>query len=412
MERYPVSLATLCDPAELKITAEIPTATLGSSNLSDSTEGYTVCEKSEATIAAAAASESQVTTNLDDESLFSNSSMGSSGSHRKQPLVAISSIVLPPDTSLYMILDNYYPKGMTVGDAFIVEPPAASESSSKHPAPSRINKEVPTVITSSQPLNSPLKIPAKQTSPVTTAEKSTTITLLPRKRKKMIDPNVPIIDEKSTKSNFKLTKDIIHSTKKVSAGPEEQTKDPLKKSYGFGVAKIFSHIKVLVVEDNLVNQKIMARHLKSCHIGFSIATNGKEALEMWKLGGYHLCFMDMQLPVMSGIEVIKEIRKLETVNKVGECVTRSIDQVSKETKGIVPSTDQLNLEYFRSPIIIVALTASTGAKDKQRALAAGCNDYLTKPVQLKWLKNKLTEWGCMQSLINYDYFRGIDKHYN
>ncbi|ODQ49200.1 hypothetical protein PICMEDRAFT_70761 [Pichia membranifaciens NRRL Y-2026] len=168
-----------------------------------------------------------------------------------------------------------------------------------------------------------------------------------------------------------------------------------------GISKILSHINVLVVEDNLVNQKIMARHLKSCKVQFQIASTGKEALEMWKKGGFHLCFMDIQLPVMSGIEVTKEIRRLERLNHIGNFSGHNIDEANDYKE----SDDVLDLSLFRSPIIIVALTASTGASDQQNALAAGCNDYLTKPVQLKWLKNKLTEWGYMQALINYDYFR-------
>jgi osomolarity two-component system, response regulator SSK1 len=189
-------------------------------------------------------------------------------------------------------------------------------------------------------------------------------------------------------------------------------KQPVKKKTSTdtkdkqGISKILNHINVLVVEDNLVNQKIMARHLKSCKVQFQIASTGKEALEIWKKGGFHLCFMDIQLPVMSGIEVTKEIRRLERLNHIGSISNHSNSNLNDN---ILSEEDTLDLSLFRSPIIIVALTASTGASDQQDALAAGCNDYLTKPVQLKWLKNKLTEWGYMQALINYDFFRSEDS---
>ncbi|GMM29177.1 mitogen-activated protein kinase kinase kinase [Martiniozyma asiatica (nom. inval.)] len=174
-----------------------------------------------------------------------------------------------------------------------------------------------------------------------------------------------------------------------------------------GVSKILNHLNVLVVEDNLVNQKIMARHLKSCNVRFSIAKTGKEALEMWKEGGFHLCFMDIQLPVMSGIQVTKEIRRLERLYQIGRFAnnTRKIGENEEEENGEITEDDMLDVSLFRSPIIIVALTASSSVADQQNALAAGCNDFLTKPVQLKWLRSKLMEWGCMQALINFDYFR-------
>ena len=53
----------------------------------------------------------------------------------------------------------------------------------------------------------------------------------------------------------------------------------------------------------------------------------------------------------------------------------------------------------------MALTASNSIDDKRKALISGCNDYLTKPVNLHWLSKKITEWGCMQALIDFDSWK-------
>jgi osomolarity two-component system, response regulator SSK1 len=101
--------------------------------------------------------------------------------------------------------------------------------------------------------------------------------------------------------------------------------------------------------------------------------------------------MDIQLPVMSGIEATKEIRRLERVNHIGVFSEESTDKPSPE--------DELGDLLFPSPVIIVALTASSRDADRNEALAAGCNDFLTKPVGAPWLERKAIEWGCMQALI-------------
>ena len=101
--------------------------------------------------------------------------------------------------------------------------------------------------------------------------------------------------------------------------------------------------------------------------------------------------MDIQLPVMSGIEATKEIRRLERVNHIGVFSEEKLDKPSPE--------DELGDLPFPSPVIIVALTASSRESDRNEALAAGCNDFLTKPVGAPWLERKAIEWGCMQALI-------------
>lgn len=119
--------------------------------------------------------------------------------------------------------------------------------------------------------------------------------------------------------------------------------------------------------------------------------NGKEAVAVWRTGGFHLVLMDIQLPVMNGLEATKEIRRLEALNKIGvlsgsppdglreACLNGDgvdCDLADEEMK----SEDRLQDReaMFKSPVIIVALTASSLQSDRHEALAAGCNDFLTK----------------------------------
>jgi osomolarity two-component system, response regulator SSK1 len=120
--------------------------------------------------------------------------------------------------------------------------------------------------------------------------------------------------------------------------------------------------------------------------------------------------MDIQLPVMDGIQATKAIRRLEKDNNIGVFPsTPSAEATSPLQFNPVPPTP------LRSSVIIVALTASSLQTDRVNALAAGCNDFLTKPVSLNWLENKIIEWGCMQvswSPLFSDLHRSLSSFHN
>ncbi|MEN8227318.1 MAG: response regulator [Bacteroidota bacterium] len=119
--------------------------------------------------------------------------------------------------------------------------------------------------------------------------------------------------------------------------------------------------KILLVEDNLINQKIVLLSLNKLVNQIDVASNGKEALEMFGLKQYDLILMDIMMPVMDGIVATKKIRKIESTGD--------------------------------SHIPIIAITANALAGDRENCLAAGVDDYVAKPFQtevlIKMMKNLL-----------------------
>ncbi|RLV94818.1 Oxidative stress response two-component system protein SSK1 [Spathaspora sp. JA1] len=205
----------------------------------------------------------------------------------------------------------------------------------------------------------------------------------------------PLQETPETPKPKEKQQEVTERSKKPSLKeqPKGKTKPDAAKD------KVLPSISVLIVEDNAINQAILGAFLRKRKIHYQIAKNGQEAIDKWRTGGFHLVLMDIQLPVKSGIEATKEIRHLEKLNKIG--VFDSI--VNNESMEILQDENKLDLNVFRSPVIIVALTASSNSSvDRKNALTAGCNDYLTKPVNLVWLQDKITEWGCMQALIDFE----------
>jgi CheY-like chemotaxis protein len=116
---------------------------------------------------------------------------------------------------------------------------------------------------------------------------------------------------------------------------------------------------VLIVEDNAVNQKIILLSLKSNVRNIDVANNGKEALDKFAKSKYDLILMDIQMPVMNGIVATKKIREVEAITNT------------------------------HTPII--AVTANALAGDKEVCLAAGMNDYISKPFQVEVLVQKMKD---------------------
>ena len=192
-------------------------------------------------------------------------------------------------------------------------------------------------------------------------------------------------------------------------------------------------IQVLIVEDNVINLKVLEAIMKRLKVRWKSAMNGKEAVAAWRTGGFHLVLMDIQMPVMNGLDATKEIRRLEGVNGIGVFSGSPVDgrhsqpqspaQIKKVNGDIASTTngdtadtgdiraeDQLSdLNLFKSPVIVVALTASSLQSDRHEALAAGCNDFLTKvrltPFKLSQASGDLSPIGfaCFNSVFTNPY---------
>ncbi|EJS42752.1 ssk1p [Saccharomyces arboricola H-6] len=210
-----------------------------------------------------------------------------------------------------------------------------------------------------------------------------------QRRKDNTTPTSPILTNSQTPH---YSNSLYNAPLVVSSPP-----DPLPNLFATTSEKVFPKINVLIVEDNVINQAILGSFLRKHKISYKLAKNGQEAVNIWKEGGLHLIFMDLQLPVLSGIEAAKQIRDFEKQNGIG---------IQKGLHNTHFNPEKGSFKKFsQAPVIIVALTASNSQMDKRKALLSGCNDYLTKPVNLHWLSKKITEWGCMQALIDFDSWK-------
>ena len=130
-----------------------------------------------------------------------------------------------------------------------------------------------------------------------------------------------------------------------------EEENPLERDINALVGK-----RILVAEDNFINQEIILGLLENSKIEIDIAQDGEEAIELYKNNNYNLILMDIQMPVLDGYSAAKEIRK-----------------VDKE-------------------IPIIAITASAMKEDIAMSIKVGMNDHLNKPIDVNQLYKLLLRY--------------------
>jgi CheY-like chemotaxis protein len=117
--------------------------------------------------------------------------------------------------------------------------------------------------------------------------------------------------------------------------------------------------KILIAEDNQINQKVALRMLALLGYDADVAENGVEVLRLLENGDYSAVLMDIHMPVMDGMEATQAIRSLDST---------------------------------LSRIPIIALTANVVHGERQKCLAAGMNDFITKPIEREKFAAALKHW--------------------
>lgn len=139
-------------------------------------------------------------------------------------------------------------------------------------------------------------------------------------------------------------------------------------------------LKILLVEDTPINQKVGLNQLRVLGCAADVANNGAEALSMVALKKYDIVLMDCQMPILDGYEATQELRRLEATNAAGK------------------------MEPARKTVVI-AMTANALKGDREKCLAAGMDDYISKPISIEKLKSVLQNWSA-QLKVESPKFKG------
>ncbi len=136
-------------------------------------------------------------------------------------------------------------------------------------------------------------------------------------------------------------------------------------------------LKILVAEDNVVNQRLVVRMLEKRGHSVVVASDGREAVAAFEKERFDLVLMDVQMPEMDGLEATRRIRNSEQKLKA---------QSSKQKIGFLPMSFQLSAFSLQPSarserLPIIAVTAHAMKGDRDRCLEAGMDDYVSKPIK-------------------------------
>jgi signal transduction histidine kinase/HPt (histidine-containing phosphotransfer) domain-containing protein len=125
-------------------------------------------------------------------------------------------------------------------------------------------------------------------------------------------------------------------------------------------------LRILLVDDNAINQKVAVRILQQLGYTPEVAGNGREALDLLDQKPFDFIFMDVMMPEMDGLEATRMLRK-------------------RQMGG--------DHAHYQSRIIVCAMTAHAMTGDREKCIASGMDDYLAKPVRPKDVRDMLERWG-------------------
>jgi CheY-like chemotaxis protein len=156
--------------------------------------------------------------------------------------------------------------------------------------------------------------------------------------------------------------DCLAMVMRSSVGEDTGIDLPLITKHSLAETKATSALRLLIADDNIINQKVAARILEKLGYRVDVVANGQEALDALTQIPYAAVFMDCQMPELDGFSATAEIRRREA---------------SSSTPHRLP---------------VIAMTANAMQDDRKRCLAAGMDDYISKPVTAKALREALARW--------------------
>jgi len=155
----------------------------------------------------------------------------------------------------------------------------------------------------------------------------------------------------------------------------EVTRIAQRKQQEAGALENIQGARVLLVEDNEINQQVAKEILEGAGLVVTLANNGQEAVNAVQKENYDAVLMDVQMPVMDGYTATRKIRELQ--------LKATEPKDSKEGSVLSPQSSELP---------IIAMTAHAMAGDEQKSLEAGMNDHVTKPIDPDQLFATLQKW--------------------